>query len=131
MIVHVSSDLMAASGLSSEARSRGVPIKLVANTQAVVKLLTEEQVDLLVVDLQTSNLKLDELVGKVRSTADEVAHVSLPLIVVYAQHVMTDLIERAKSLNVDIVMTRGQFSQQTADLVNRVCEKDVLEEPSS
>ena len=56
MILHLTTDLMATSGLRAEARKNEVVVKMVSKPMELQSLLENHEVSLLVIDLQTRHL---------------------------------------------------------------------------
>ena len=110
MIIHVTSGLMATSALTAAAREVGIEVKLAMNDRKLLKLLNSEQVDLVVIDLQTKGLNVAEAVVQIKE-------VSKSRIIAYAQHVYEDLLNDANQLEIDAVMTRGQFTRELPQIV--------------
>jgi DNA-binding NtrC family response regulator len=108
MIVLISEDLMMSSTVSAAVRAEGGSFRFVASVERANVKLEGNDCELLLVDLQTANLDwegLADLVGKV------------PKAIGYAQHVNVDILRRARELPFEQVLTRGQMSAMTADIV--------------
>ena len=112
VIIHLTSNLMAGSSLSVEARKHSVKVKQVANVAAVSKWLQENSSPLLIVDLQSDNLDLNVLV---ELTADKSMEV-----IGYAQHVREELLQHAADCGIPEILTRGQFTHAIPEIVQRV-----------
>ena len=66
MILHLTSDLMATSGLKSVARQKGVTTKVVMSPKQL-SFEQDEPVRLLVIDLQTNGLDVETFMGELRA----------------------------------------------------------------
>ena len=111
MILHLCKDLMLVGKVSAWAKANDVAYKSASSLQKFEDALQSGDVQQVVVDLQFKMLDVGELAESVRQQPGE-----LPL-VGYAQHVMTDLIDSAKTAGFDKVLTRGQFDHGFADFL--------------
>lgn len=116
MIIHLTSDLMATSGLTAAARAKDLPVKLVTNPKKVAEVIENNRVALLIIDLQTNGLDIREFVGALPTTT----HVPL---LAYAQHVREQLINEAEESGIENVMSRGQFQRALADIVAKAASE--------
>ena len=113
MILHLTQDLMMTSVASRAARDCGQPFKFVASVTRVIDMIRENDVRLLVVDLQSPDLRWEDLERELSALELELR----PPTVAYAQHVLTEVLKQANdSPVVERVMTRGQFHQAAADV---------------
>ena len=108
MIVLISEDLMMSSTVSEAVRDIGGTFRFVKSVDRAKVKLEGNDCELLLVDLQASDLdweSLSELVGRV------------PRAIAYAQHVNVDLLNRGRELPFEQVLTRGQMHANVALLV--------------
>lgn len=105
MILHLSNDLMLVGKVSSWTKAHGVLYKNASSFEKFRQILAVGEVNRVIVDLQFKALDIEDAACLVRST-----DATLPLFG-YAQHVMVDLIDRAKAAQFDEVLTRGQFDR--------------------
>lgn len=109
MFVFVTQDLM----ILSSARSvlpPGAVLKQAVSVQRLRELVIENEIRLLLVDLQTPGLELDDLDLFVTESN------LLSITVVFAQHVNVEILEQAKG-RFPNVMTRGRFNAKLPDLL--------------
>jgi DNA-binding response OmpR family regulator len=114
MIVFLTSDLMMSSSVSAHARENDIKLKTIDNANAMIKFVEENRPLLMLIDLQTPKLDVEEFGQQVRGLADSVC----PITIAYAQHVNVDLLKTAKEAGFDQVMTRGQFNSGVAQIVS-------------
>ena len=112
MILHITNDLMMSSAARGHANSHGVSIKFASSFAQAIQELTDNTYDLCLADLQSGGMDMESL-------AEKVGESGVPTIV-YAQHVYTDIIEKAKSLEFAEVMSRGQFNKSLNGIIERL-----------
>lgn len=117
MILFLTKDLMVQSNASAAARKAGVPMRSVSTLDDAMTMLNSEAISLLLIDLQTPRLVVEEVLEKL--TAVE------PGVVVYAfaQHVEVDLLASAKDGLFKAVLTRGQFVTRLPQIVAEVAKE--------
>lgn len=103
---------MMSSTARSHANSQGVSIKFSSSFAQALNELAENSYQLCLADLQSGGMDMEKL-------AEVTKEVGVDSIV-YAQHVYTDVIEKANSLGFTEVMTRGQFNKSLASIVGRL-----------
>ena len=113
MIVILTSDLMMASTASSHGRQQRVAVAQATTVDKAFQIIEENRPHLLLVDLQTPKLALDQIAEKLGSLPDSVCPVSIG----YAQHVEVELLESARASGFDQVLTRGQLNSQLPRIV--------------
>ncbi|MFK7768819.1 MAG: hypothetical protein AB8B55_16485 [Mariniblastus sp.] len=113
MIVFLTQDLMMSSNASSHAREHEKKLKTVGSVASALKVIQEKRPHLLLVDLQTPGLSVEELGNEIRELPDSVC----PLSIAYAQHVHVELLEQAKAGGFDQVLTRGQMNSQVGQII--------------
>ncbi len=107
---------MIQSSAAANAREHGVALETTTNVQQVVESLAGGNVELLLLDLQTPNLDLTQLLSTLSSME------SRPATIAFAQHVEVQLLKSANKPMIDQVMTRGQFSRNLPDIISRVAQ---------
>ncbi len=118
-VYHLSRDLMLVAKVSSAARSAGTkfqsassPARLIKSIQQYLSNATVDEAGVRVlVDLQIPGLEIVEFKKQLDEISGSVE------VIVYAQHVMTDLIDAANASKIGRVMTRGQFDRKVSELV--------------
>lgn len=113
MILLLTHDLMMTSNVSIAARQRGISFRSVRTIEKALIMLEEGNVEILLIDLQTPDFILPDL----QHGLQELATVSPPKTIAFAQHVFPDLLKQARSCGFDQVLTRGQFTEQIAALI--------------
>lgn len=109
MFVFLTQDLM----ILSSARSALPPVAVLKQATSVPRLrelVKENEIRLLMVDLQTPGLKLDDLFLILSESG------LLSITVAFAQHVNVEVLEEAR-LQFPDVMTRGQFNAKLPKLL--------------
>jgi len=102
MVVFLTRDLMILSNARSALPQDGV-LKQAATVQHLQEIVSENEIRLVLVDLQTPELQLQELHG-VLAGAD-----LLEQSVLFAQHVSVETLKRARE-TFPMVITRGQLN---------------------
>ena len=113
MVVHITRDLMMSSTASLAARQAGFKFKFVASWERALHFILENDVKYLLVDLQASELDIDEVTTGLKQVAPE----RRPQSIAYAQHVEVELLEKANNASFDQVLTRGQAHHGLAELL--------------
>lgn len=113
MVVHITEDLMMSSNASLAAREAGHKFKFVASWDRARHFIENNDVQFLIVDLQTTGLDLDE----VQLGLSQLDSGRCPRILAYAQHVEEKLLERASAMQFERVMTRGQAHHSLKELL--------------
>lgn len=112
-VVMITNDLMFSSRVSVAAKQQELPFKSVSDLSAAI---SHPELQLLLIDLETRGLKLDELAASVRSLEVQ------PHTVAFAKHGRVDLLKQARELELDEVLTRGQFDQRVPDILLKINE---------
>lgn len=113
MIVFLSSDLMFASRVLGAAKAVDVPVTLVADPARLAGSIAPD-CRLVLIDLALDRLELPAAVQAIRQSAPRAR------IVGYGAHVDEAALANAATAGCDLVLTRGQFHQQYADLLRSV-----------
>jgi DNA-binding NarL/FixJ family response regulator len=114
-VVFLTSDLMFSSQVLGAANALGLKVQLVAGSDIAGKLSSECR--LVLVDLSLPGLKLPEAIAAVRETAPSAR------IVAYGAHVNEQALAAAESAGADLVLSRGQFHKQYAELLRQLGER--------
>ena len=104
MIIFLTQDLMMLSSARSVVPSTAT-LKPASNIERIRQLNQSDEIHLLLVDLQTPSLKIDDLSSLVTEFQWQTKTV------VFAQHVYVEILDQARDC-FENVMTRGQFSAQ-------------------
>ena len=105
MILHLSNDLMLVGKVSSWAKSNQIAYRNTPSMAKFQEALGSGEVDRVIVDLQTKSLDALAIVELVNETGDQIRLIG------YAQHVMTEIIDQARTAGFGEVLTRGQFDR--------------------
>jgi DNA-binding NarL/FixJ family response regulator len=111
-VILLSSDLMVSRRVTGAAGTLGVPVALVARQEGLTEKLTPA-CRLLLIDLGMPNLDLQAAVAATRSAAPQAR------IVAYGEHVDEAALAAAQAARCDMVLTRGQFHMQYAELLRQ------------
>lgn len=101
------------SAVSSVVRTMNEPLKTASSVAAAEKLIHSDGPRLLLVDLQTPSLQTAEIASLLQSLPSE----SRPRAVAYAQHVNKDLLDEARKVGFDQILTRGQMHSNVSDVL--------------
>lgn len=108
MIILISEDLMMSSTVSAVVRAEGGTFRFVKSVERAKVKLEGNECELLLVDLQVTDLDWEALAEFVSS---------VPRAVGYAQHVNVDILKRGRELEFESVLTRGQLHAGVAEVV--------------
>jgi hypothetical protein len=115
-VLFVSSDLMFSSRVVGAAKALGVPLTLVADPTTLGSKVSAD-CRMAFVDLTLDNLNLPAAVTAIKAGAPAAR------VIGYGPHVDTALLADANAAGCDVVLTRGQFNQQYAELLRDVTAK--------
>lgn len=113
----VSPDLLFAGKIQSSARAHGMIVRNESNLAAVGKILTEQSVSIIFVDLNLQSPSVSEVMGLVPANPR-------PVVVAFGPHVNTASLEEAKQLGCDYVLPRSRFIQELPHLLQFVADGD-------
>jgi CheY-like chemotaxis protein len=114
-VVFLTSDLMFSSRVLGAANALGLKLQLVAGNDVAGKLSSECR--LVLVDLSLPGLKLSEAIAAIRETAPAAQ------IIAYGPHVDEQALAAAQAAGADLVLSRGQFDKQYAELLRQLGER--------
>jgi CheY-like chemotaxis protein len=113
--IYLTTDLFFSSRIVSLARQQGWDMHLVGNSAAVLQRATSAApLQLLLIDLQHSNVNLAELISTLRPQHPQLR------VIAYGPHVDEALLENARQAGCDQVLSRGQFNQQASSLLQPI-----------
>ncbi len=102
---------MFSSRVTGTARELGIDVSVVASVDAALDRVSAEN-RLILLDLNTPGLNVDEAVRRLRDAIDETL-----TIVGYASHVHEAKIQAGQEAGCDQVLSRGQFNQEIGQLL--------------
>ena len=108
-VVFFTSDLMFSSQVLGAASTLGLKVQLVASPDVAGKLSSECRLAL--IDLTLPGLSVEDAVATIRRTAPEAR------IVAFGPHVDEPALAAAQAAGADVVLSRGQFHKQYAELL--------------
>ncbi|MGH9881424.1 MAG: hypothetical protein ACRD6N_08310 [Pyrinomonadaceae bacterium] len=114
LVIAAVADLFFASKIRATAEHLGVDIRFVRNVNALTDTARQSKPDLILVDLQSTNLDAIGLAQKLQ--ADENLR-SIPLLGFYS-HLLTELQEQARQAGYTYVMPRSAFTNKLADVLS-------------
>ncbi|MFZ2874903.1 MAG: hypothetical protein WAZ94_10535 [Phycisphaerales bacterium] len=117
MILYLAADLLWASKIKATANTLGLPARPVRNLEMLEARLADTDPVALLLDLDAADLALAMLArvrDPVRPTARRLK------ILAWGPHVATDLLQKARDLGADEVLTRGAFDHAMDDILPRL-----------
>lgn len=112
-VVFLGNDLMFQSRIGSVVRSSGFRFLAIRDVSKLSEGLSNEtQVKWVLVDLGMAGLKLPELPGLVRTSVPGARLLG------YGAHVQKDVLDVAVESGFDLVLTRGQFDRDMAEILS-------------
>ncbi len=112
-ILHLTGDLMFSSRVSAAARQQSVDCLMASSSDSLPSPPESSPMSLVMIDLATPGLRIDEAMPLVRAAYADV-HV-----VAYASHVHESTLAAARAAGCDEVLSRGQFNSRMDELVGR------------
>ena len=112
-VIFLSSDLMFSSRLFGAAQTMGTPVQVAARPAALADKLTAD-CRLVLVDLSLDGLDLPAAIAAIRAVAPQAR------VVAFDAHVNEAALAAAEAAGCDLVLTRGQFHKQYAELLRGV-----------
>ncbi len=112
LVVALISDLMMQSQVSGAAARAGVHVDLVSSADALVAKAETAEPQLVVIDLSHPGLVARQVVEQLRAVLPSSA-----TIMAFGPHVHKELLTAATLAGCDIVISRGQFHAQMAELL--------------
>jgi CheY-like chemotaxis protein len=112
-VLAVVDDLFFASKIRGTAEQLGVAVKFARTAQALIKATRREQVALIICDLHSQNVDLNELAKQLK--ADDQLR-SIPLLGFFS-HVQTELQTQAEQAGFDRVIPRSAFNAQLVQIL--------------
>jgi CheY-like chemotaxis protein len=108
----LSTDLIFSSRVAQAARSAGVPLHVVADTdQALQQAANSPSPRWVILDLSAGDCDVERIVRVVHNLPLP------PIVVAYAPHVQGPLLTKARQAGCDQVLTRGQFAKRLEELL--------------
>lgn len=99
----ITTDLACVSAVSGAAARTGTELRTAMGAWAIEEKMTGEPPSLVLVDLSTPGLKLDELLAKLRAALPQARAIA------FGPHVHTGLLAAACEAGCDLVISRGEF----------------------
>ena len=109
-VLFLSSDLMFTSRIVGAAKAVSLPVQLVADPASLPQRITAD-CRLALVDLALDNLNLPAAVKAIKEGSPAAR------VIAYGAHVDEAALADARDAGCDLVLTRGQFHKQYADLL--------------
>lgn len=114
LVMAAVSDLFFASKIRATAEYLGIEVRFLRSVEALAESAREKKPDLVLVDLQSTNLDAIELAKTFQADAELQ---TTPLLGFYS-HVQTELQEKAKLAGYKQVMPRSAFSSRLAEILS-------------
>jgi CheY-like chemotaxis protein len=114
-VVFLTSDLMFSSQVLGATKALGHSLGIAANTTDMAAKLTGDT-RLVLVDLTLPALHVEEVVAVVRKTSPDAQ------IVAFGPHVDEQSLAAAQEAGADLVLSRGQFHKQYAELLKHAAQ---------
>ena len=115
MVVYLASDLIWATKIKSTAQAIGVEARPVRDLGMLEARLEDADPSALILDLEAPEVAM-EMIGRLRGS-DASEHDRSVRILAFAPHVNRDLIDEARRLGADEVLTRGAFDHDLPEIL--------------
>lgn len=115
MVVYLASDLIWATKIKSTAQAIGVEARPVRDLGMLEARLEDADPSALILDLEAPEVAM-EMIGRLRGS-DATEHDRSVRILAFAPHVNRDLIDEARRLGADEVLTRGAFDHDLPEIL--------------
>jgi DNA-binding response OmpR family regulator len=113
-VVLLSTDLAVQSRVEGAVLSQGKQLRVAARASQVAEICRAAPAEIVIVDLATSATEVSELMTHLRDGKSAVAEV-----VAFGPHVHEQKLAAAREAGCDVVLSRGQFFSQLANLLSR------------
>jgi DNA-binding NarL/FixJ family response regulator len=110
-IYYLSNDLLFASRVSGVAQQMGLSIHMITSVDALLTEANSTECRLVLLDLSLPNLELPAAIQRIKTQFPTVPCVA------YGPHVHESRLQLASEAGCDFVLSRGQFNQQIASLL--------------
>jgi DNA-binding NarL/FixJ family response regulator len=111
-VVALAADMIFASKIQGAARLAGREVTMARNAESLLRLATETVPSLIIIDLDTRGLDIENTVRAARDAAPDAQ------VLAYVSHVRTDAISEARGAGADRVLARSGFVAQLPSLLN-------------
>ena len=111
-VVALCADLISTARIRGAGAATGVEVRIARNAEDAVQRAGESDVKLVVIDLDTRG----DPVGTVSRLKADPATATVPILC-FVSHVREDLIKAAREAGADLVMARGAFVRDLAQLL--------------
>jgi AmiR/NasT family two-component response regulator len=111
-----SPDLFFSSRILAEAQRAGLEVRAVPDLAMLREQVARHEVRLVLVDLGATQTDPAEIVAAVAAQQPR------PCLIAFGPHVHAERLQAARAAGCDLVLTRGQFDGQVADLLRRFLE---------
>ena len=110
-IVFLSDDLMFAPRVTGQAQAAGWSVRETTSSTAAIDLIHADSPRLLIVDLETPNLDITQLMLQLPET-------NRPSVLAFGPHVHLQRLDSARQAGCGLVVSRGRFSSDLATLLH-------------
>jgi DNA-binding NarL/FixJ family response regulator len=110
-IVFLSDDLMFSPRVTGQAQAAGWSVRETASSTTAIDLLRTDSPRLLIVDLETPNLDITQLLLQLPET-------NPPKVLAFGPHVHHQRLESARQAGCELVVSRGRFSSDLPALLH-------------
>ena len=110
-IVFLSDDLMFAPRVTGQAQAAGWSVRETTSSTAAIDLIHADSPRLLIVDLETPNLDITQLMLQLPET-------NRPSVLAFGPHVHLQRLDSARQAGCELVVSRGRFSSDLAALLH-------------
>lgn len=112
-VLFLTQDLMFSSRLAQAGQRAGVTVRVLGNPDALVDVTTTDSPGLVILDISTPGLDVEQAVASIRSVGEGTT------VIAYGPHVHHERLEAAQSAGCDVVLSKGQFNSQIDTIVSR------------
>jgi DNA-binding NarL/FixJ family response regulator len=114
IVLYLTSDLLFSSRVASAAAQHGIAVVVLSDLAALQVHLQQDSPRAVILDLEHRAADPASVMEHV------LASTSRPTVVAYGPHVKQSLLDAAQSARVDLVLSRGQFNSQVANLFQQL-----------
>lgn len=111
-ILYLTTDLIFSSRVTSVAKAQGINLTVISEAELLIAKASENNVDLVIIDLTMSELDPKKFVLRLRKLAN-----SPKTIIAYGPHVQHAKLDAARDAGCDEVFSKGEFNNQMHDII--------------
>ncbi|MBX3363215.1 MAG: hypothetical protein KF866_00495 [Phycisphaeraceae bacterium] len=115
MVLYLASDLIWATRIKATAEDVGVPARPIRSIDMLEARLADSPVKAIILDLETPQVAF-EVIARLRAPGSSDPERGIRILA-FGPHIHRDLLDQARQAGADVVLTRGAFDHNLADIL--------------